>query len=114
MNKVILGLIPLTIALAGCSPTVPKCGDSETTDLVKQIANDEMINQLGLEASKTFTYSVNGIRTTDENEKTGAFECAAQLEIHASKIGNSSEIPITYTVEMTDDGEQFYVNVFGL
>ncbi|ATI46686.1 hypothetical protein CO725_13705 [Vibrio parahaemolyticus] len=114
MKKVILGLMPLVISLAGCSPTVPKCSDSETTDLVKEIANDEMVNQLGLETSKLFTYSVNAIRTTDENEKTGAFECAAQLEIHASNTGNSNEIPITYTVEMTDDGEQFYVNVFGL
>mgnify|MGYP006113370931 CR=1 FL=1 len=113
MKRTMLAL-PLIALLAGCSPSVPKCGDSETTDLVKQIANEEMISQLGAESAKLFSYSVNAIRTTDENDKTGAFECAAQLEIHASNKGNSNEIPITYTVEMTDDGEEFYVNVYGL
>lgn len=113
MKKAALAL-PLIVLLGGCSPSVPKCGDSETTDLVKEIANDEMINQLGADAAKIFSYSVNAIRTTDENDKTGAFECAAQLDIHASTTGQSNEIPITYTVEMTDDGEQFYVNVYGL
>ncbi|NGZ15670.1 hypothetical protein HGG78_18345 [Vibrio aestuarianus] len=113
MKKAALAL-PLIVLLGGCSPSAPKCGDSETTDLVKEIANDEMINQLGAEAAKIFSYSVNAIRTTDENDKTGAFECAAQLDIHASTTGQSNEIPITYTVEMTDDGEQFYVNVYGL
>ena len=113
MKKAALAL-PLLILLGGCSPSVPKCSDSETTDLVKEIANDEMIDQLGAEAAKLFSYSVNAIRTTDENDKTGAFECAAQLEIHASNTGQSNEIPITYSVEMTDDSEQFYVNVYGL
>ncbi|NAW69445.1 hypothetical protein CAG54_12955 [Vibrio sp. V27_P1S3P104] len=113
MKQIILAL-PLVFLLGGCSPSVPKCGDSETTDLIKQIANDEMINQLGSNAGKMFSYSVNAIRTTDKNDKTGAFECAAQLEIHARNTGNSSEIPITYTVEMTDNGKEFYVNVYGL
>lgn len=107
----VLSLIAL---LGGCSNSVPKCGDSETTDLVKQIANDEMISQLGAESAELFSYSVNAIRTTDENDKTGAFECAAQLEIHASSTGESNELPITYTVEVTDDGKEFYVDVYGL
>lgn len=113
MKKVFLS-IPLLLLLGGCSPSVPKCGDAETIDLVKQIANDEMTNQLGAEAAKLFTYSVNAIRTTDEHEKTGAFECAAQLEVHASTTGQSNELPITYTVEATDKGDEFYVNVYGL
>ena len=100
--------------LGGCSPQVPKCSDSETTDLVKSIAEIEMEKQIGSERAKLFSYSVNGIRTTNENEKTGSFECAAQLGIHASNTGDTNEIPITYTVEMTDNGEEFFVNVFGL
>ncbi len=112
--KKILVSIPLLALLGGCSPSVPKCGDEETIDLVKQIANDEMKNQLGGEAAKIFSYTVKAIRTTDEHDKTGAYECAAQLEIHASTTGQSSEIPITYTVEATDKGDEFYVNVFGL
>ena len=96
------------------SSGVPACGDSETTDLVTQIADREMENQLGVNAAKMFSYQVNAIRTINTNKQTGAFECAAQLGITASNTGNTSEIPITYTVELTDKGDEFYVNVFGL
>ena len=72
-----------------------------------------MANQLGAEAAKAFSYDVQAIRTTETNEKTGAQQCAAELKINASS-GGSNALPITYTVERTDDGKQFYVNVFGL
>lgn len=92
---------------------VPKCGSSDVTGLVTQIADQEMTKQLGEMAAKTFTYNVKTIRTTDSNDETGAHECAANLEI-IGKNGKSNSIPITYTVENTDDGENIYVNVFGL
>jgi hypothetical protein len=110
--SVIGGLwIILTI---GAVVSVPQCGDQETTDLVKEIANREMGDQLGAEAAKMFSYTVGVIRTTSTNEQTGAHECAAQLGIIASNTGQTNEIPITYSIEMTDNGEEFYVNVFGL
>ncbi|WP_201616045.1 hypothetical protein [Psychrobacter urativorans] len=108
-------VITLTALISGCSSSViPKCSAPEVIDTVKEIANEEMGVQLGNETAEVFTYAINSIRTTDENDKTGAFECAAQLEIHANTNGNSTEIPITYTVEQTDSEEDFYVNVFGL
>ena len=115
MNKSLL-VTSLIFLISGCSspPSVPKCSDIEVTDTVKEIARQEMINQLGPEVKNIFTYKVLNIRTTVENEKTGAFECAAQLEIHANTNDNSTEIPITYTVEKVDNEEDFYVNVFGL
>lgn len=114
MKKLIIPSILSTIVISGCSQSVPKCGDTETTDLVKQIADREMGNQLGSEAAKMFSYTVGAIRTTSTNEQTGAHECAAQLGITASNTGQTNEIPITYTVEMTDNGDEFFVNVFGL
>ena len=102
-----------TLLLAGCGKSVPKCGDEDTINLVKQISNDEMINQMGKDFAAQISYAVESIRTTDENDKTGAFECAADLKVIA-KNGNTNKLPITYTVEATDDGKQFYVNVFGL
>lgn len=102
-----------SLLLTGCGNNVPKCSDKDTTDLVKQISNDEMVNQMGKDFAAKISYNVEAIRTTDENEKTGAFECAADLKITASN-GISNKLPITYTVEGTDDGKQFYVNVFGL
>jgi len=114
MKKIVLPLMVISLSVSGCSQTAPKCSDEETTNLVKEIADREMTNQLGVEAAKLFSYTVGAIRTTATNEQTGAHECAAQLGFTASSTGQTEEIPITYTVEVTDDGEEFYVNVFGL
>ncbi|GKW50443.1 hypothetical protein [Halomonas sp. NCCP-2165] len=102
------------IAISGCSSSVPKCGDTETTDLVKDIADREMARQYGTDFASLFSYSVESVRTTWTDEQTGAHECAAQLVMSASNTGQSEEAPITYTVEVTDDGEEFFVNVYGL
>lgn len=113
--KFIISIMMLSvIAISGCSKSTPECGDTETVDLIKQIADREMSNQLGATTSQLFSYVVTAIRTKDTNEKTGAHECAAQLGITASSTGQTKEIPITYTVEMADNGKEFYVNVFGL
>ena len=113
MKKILL-IIPTLALFGGCSASVPKCSDTEVTEIVKELANEQMTSQLGSKAAEIFTYAVNAIRTTNENSSTGAFECAAQLEIIADEGGISKEIPITYTVEKTDTGEEFYVNVSGL
>lgn len=111
--KISLTVISIVLILSACSQSVPKCSDTETTDLVKEIAAEEMANQLGAEAAKMFTYSVQTIRTTSTNKQTGAHECAAELQINANN-GESKKLPITYTVELTDDGKQFFVNISGL
>ena len=110
---IILPAIAATVFLAGCSQSVPKCGDAESVNLVKQIADREMAKQLGADAAEFFSYEVEAIRTTSTNEQTGAHECAADLKVKG-KNGVDSSLPITYTVEKTDDGKQFYVQVFGL
>lgn len=102
------------LVIAGCTKQVPKCNDTESLELVKQIANTEMANQLGLEASNLFSYSLGFIRTQSTDDETGAHECAAELYIKASNTGDTNTLPITYTVELTDDGKEIYVNVFGL
>lgn len=107
-----LSALAITLMLSACSPSVPKCSDTETINLVKEIAGREMRKQVGEEAAKAFSYAVEAIRTTNTHEQTGAHECAAEIEINGN--GRSVSGSITYTVEMTDDGEQFYVKVFGL
>lgn len=113
MKKLLIVGFSSAFILAGCGGGVPKCGDSETKKLVSEIADEEMASQIGRAAANKFTYSLEAIRTTDVHDKTGAFECAAELAIHASNGGKNS-IPITYTVEKTDDKKQFYVQVYGL
>lgn len=116
MKTLVIPVILLTVAFAGCSQSVPKCGDSEVVDLVKQIAESELGNHVTDEfvSAQGVSLNIDAIRTTSTNEQTGAHECAAQLVITVGKTGQTSEIPITYTVEMADNGDEFYVNVFGL
>ena len=114
MNYLInISALICVLILTACTPSVPKCSDDQTKALVKEIAGREMEKQLGAEAAKTFSYDVQAIRTNNTNEKTGAHECSAELKIkHTNGVENI--IPITYTVEKTEDAGQLYVNVFGL
>lgn len=107
----VCGVLVGSALLAACGSGVPACSDTETTDLVVEIADREFTNQMGAELAKVLEWEVVAIRTTDENEKTGALECAANLQVTGP--AGTKEAPITYTVEKTDDGD-FYVNVFGL
>lgn len=111
--KVRLLLCAAALSLTACGSQVPKCSDEETIDLVKEIANEEMEEQVGAVMAKQFSYTLQSIRTTDENEKTGAYNCAAELLIEASN-GAKETGHITYTVEKTDKGDEFYVTVQGL
>lgn len=104
---VLLGSIA---ALSACSST-PKCGDSETTDLVKQIIQQELRGVLG-GAVDGIAINVGAIRTTDHNEKVDSYSCAAQVELVGP--GGKETHDITYTVEQTDKGDEFYVQVYGL
>ncbi|MFT2188333.1 MULTISPECIES: hypothetical protein [Pseudomonas] len=102
------GLCGSLVILGACSNSVPSCSDVRTTDLVIDITKGELTKQLGAALVRSINFSVANIRTTDENEKTGAFKCAAELKMTGP--AKESVAPVWYTVEATDDGN-FYVNV---
>lgn len=109
--KKILLTIPVLMFSTGCSSSVPSCSDSETTDLVLQIATQELEKAkkgLNITSNKLKYIGINTIITTDTDEKTGFHECKAELE-----SSSKATIPITYKVEKTDNGE-IYVTVHGL
>jgi len=110
----ILSTLIITTALSACTQSVPKCGDSQVTTLVSEIADEQMATQVGEETANMLTYTVEAIRTTNTNELTGSHECAADLIIGGNNGEEVGRGPITYTVENTDDGESIYVSVFGL
>jgi len=113
MNKLLaISLSTLTLSLAGCGGGVPACNDSETKELVMEIAHDELVRQTGQRIADAVKLDVLAVRTQHTNEQTGSHECAAELSM--SGKGGTNEVSITYTVEGTDDGDSFYVNVFGL
>lgn len=113
MKKLLaISLSTLTLSLAGCGGGVPACNDSETKDLVMEIAHDELVRQTGQAVADGVNLDVLAVRTQNTNEQTGSHECAAELSMTGK--GGTNKISITYTVEGTDDGDSFYVNVFGL
>ncbi|WP_404382057.1 hypothetical protein [Caenispirillum salinarum] len=105
-------VVAASLLTAACSDTAPACSDTETVDLVLEIARDSLLEQAGAEIANKVDMSLNAIRTTDANETTGAFECAAELEFTGP--GGSNSIDITYLSELVDSGDEFYVTVWGL
>jgi len=87
------------------------CSSNDVTGLVTDIAKDEMAKYAHFTGEVT-NHEVQSIRTTNTNKQTGALECAANLAFSVNS--QASSIPITYTVEITDNKEEIYVNVFGL
>lgn len=113
MNSIIkltLVIFLMSLIFTGCTGGTPKCGDSETKDLVIQIAKDELKKQgLGSLIPK-LKFEVDAIRTTKHNKDVDSYQCAADFIM----IGDQTKtLPVTYTVESTDDGNEFYVNVYG-
>lgn len=109
----ILSLL-LLLMVSGVFPSsgAPKCSDIETTNLVKQIATEKLVGALGQKVANQIKLSVGAIRTTNFNKQTGAQQCAAQLTVKG-KAGTKT-FDITYKSEKTDDGDEFFVTVYGL
>lgn len=100
------------LVITGCSKSAPKCSDTETLDLVKKIAMEELEKQVDKEIASRISLGFEAIRTTDANEKTGAQQCAADLIVTGP--AGSNKLPITYKSERTDKADEFYVSVYGL
>ena len=110
----IIVMLALCMGVIGCTNSAPKCSDSETKDLVIHIAHDEMAKLYGQEKAKQIEMELSAIRTTDQNEKTGKYSCAAELIFKGPSGEELEKGAITYTSEITDDGDNFYANVYGL
>lgn len=95
-------------AISACSNSVPSCGDKKTTDVAIAITKRELTKQIGAATVQSIQFRVTDIRTTNKNEKTGAYKCAASMEF-AGQV-KTDTVPIWYTVEATDSGD-FYVNL---
>jgi len=112
MYSKVLFFMATSLMFVACSNEAPNCTDSDTKDLVIQIANGELVKNIGESRAKTIELSLETIITKDVNEKVGSYKCSANLKMTGP--GGSNSIPITYTSELANDGEDFYVNVYGL
>ena len=97
--------------LTGCGKEAPKCSDKEVTNLVIKIVKESImgLNPL-IKGAEEIT--VVSIRTVEHNKETGAYTCKGKLNfIGKDKTQPPFTIPVTYTLENTDDGKEFYVSV---
>lgn len=102
----------LVLSLVGCGGGTPACDSTEAKGLVVDITKDELRDQKMAAVIDQIKIKVESVRTREHDEKRDTYSCAADLSFEGA--GGKNSIPITYTIESTDDGEQFYVNVFGL
>lgn len=105
-------LLLASFALVGCSTqNTPKCSDQETVDLVIEIAKEELEKGGMGSLIPELEFDVKNIRTTEHNKDVDSYRCAADFEMSGG--AGTEDFPIEYSVESTDDGESFYVNVWG-
>ena len=108
--SIIIKICAFGLLISGCSSNTPSCSDSETKDLVIQIAKDELKKQYAESNITNIQFEVSSIRTTNHNKDVDKYDCAADFKM----ISNEETIlPITYTVESTDKNGEFYVTVEG-
>lgn len=111
LKRLISSLLAIGI-LSGCTSATPSCSSSDAVDLVLEISNDELIAQMGQEVAAVIELSLDVIRTQGRNEDLDTYECAADLVMVGP--GGENTLAIEYTVESTDETDEFYVTVYGL
>ncbi|HFT5242329.1 TPA: hypothetical protein ACGTP8_003148 [Yersinia enterocolitica] len=112
--KLKLMIVLSIISLAGCDSGTPKCNSDEAKSLVVDIAKKEISKSYRAEIFEKIHLAVENVRTVGHQNKLDIYHCAADLKLFL-KPEQSTNIPITYNIQKTDDdNKQFYINVFGL
>ncbi|KMK82606.1 hypothetical protein [Pectobacterium brasiliense] len=116
--------------LAGCGESTPKCNSDDAKNLVVDIAQKQIkkqfdqlrnsqMSEMVPKNTDSLMLKVINIRTLKHDSSLDIYQCAASLQMtmmdEKSKLPNTTELPITYNIQKTDDSNgQFYINVFGL
>lgn len=116
--------------LVGCGDNTPECNSDDAKKLVVNIAHKQINKQFeqlrnsqmeGMVPGNTdsLLLKVINVRTLYHNSSLDTYQCAAKLQMtltdEQSKLPNTTDIPITYNIQKTDDNNsQFYINVSGL
>lgn len=96
-------VVACVLSLVGCGKSVPSCSDSSAKDLVLQIFNEKFGN---LGAYSRIDASIEDIRVTDKNDKTGSYACEAKINYKFPNGGGYSDVA-NYTTELTSDGKVY-------
>lgn len=100
-------LLGSIILIAGCGDNTPKCNSTDTIETAVSIIEKHyaIMNIENVE--------LKNIRTTGKDKNIGMSQCAADADLSFKDNGNPT-IPVTYTTQLTDDGNNIYVNIWGL
>ena len=111
-NKLInlLFLTTLSITFIGCNST-PKCSDELTIKTLESILEPNNINR-----KFKYIFDKSSVRTVDENSKIGMYTCKVEATIQTDDENlknylNGRKQHFTYTVSVTDDKKNFYVEL---
>ena len=104
-HKITSAVLILLLAsfLNSCSKSAPDCSDTVTIEKVKDLVLAET-------GKKDLPLELTVIRTTSFDDKTGRQECASIAKIEGP-LGQTMEIPITYTSELTDKKGEHYIQI---
>jgi len=115
---IIMQVISVIFLLAAAAIVVtgtPRCSDDDAKQLVIEIATEEIGKIAQSNKLADMKLLVKNIRTSAYDENIDKYECVAELHaIRKSRPEKSASSEITYTVQNTEDGEDTYVEVFGL
>ncbi|UYK98859.1 hypothetical protein [Pantoea stewartii] len=116
--------------MIGCGDNTPECNSNDAKRLVVNIAQKQIKKQFeqlrnsqmeGMVPGNTdsLMLKIINVRTLDHNSLLDTYQCAASLQMtltdEQSKLPNTTELPITYKIQKTDNNNgQFYINVSGL
>lgn len=103
-----IGVVISSLFLVTLDGNTPACNSVDAKALVTKIIRKNA-RELGL---GDVSVSLSNIRTSKYNGGIDKYTCEADIRIDSSVGGNADSV--TYTIQMTDDGEHFYVEVFGL
>ncbi len=123
----VIALVVAQVFGADILSAPPRCGATDSTDLVKQIVREQIAKDLYMrhvvDSSKS-EISLKFIRT--QAEDTRISRCAADLEVQVSMKDASQQSSIaqqslstaltksiTYTVEMTETSGEIYATIYG-
>lgn len=110
-----MGNAVLTLLLVGCDTKTPNCSSEETQALVYQIVRKELFKaypKVSPDKLNSLQIGLNAIRTQSHDTERDIYACTADLTF--SRLGQNNSTPISYTVQKVDNGQQFYVQVYGL
>ncbi|WP_456400440.1 hypothetical protein [Persephonella sp.] len=116
MKIFVKGLIlsVISFSIIACSSSTPKCSDGETKDLVIEIAKEQLLKSGFGSVIDKLEMKVDNIRTIEYQKNIDKYTCQADFIVKNKENNQQKTIPITYTVQKTDDGKKFYVEVYGL